>query len=57
MTLGRHLWRTGAIITIVISCLAIALLLVGSDKSIFFLPVWLLVASSLWLAVGELRRK
>jgi hypothetical protein len=57
MTLGRHIWRSAAIITIVVSCLAIAVLFLGSDGSIFFWPAWLVIALSLWLAVGELRRK
>ncbi len=57
MTLGRMLWRTGAIITIVASLLVIAMLVTGSDGSIFLWPVWVVVALSLWLAFGELRRK
>jgi hypothetical protein len=57
MTIGRHLWRTAAIIAIVAACLAIALLFLGSDGSIFFWPAWLIIASALLLAIGELRRK
>jgi FtsH-binding integral membrane protein len=57
MNLGRYLWRAAAITTIVIGGLSIALLLTSTDGGIFLWPAWLLIALSLWLAVGELRRK
>jgi hypothetical protein len=56
-TVGRVRWRTAASITIVVSSLGIVLLLTGSDGSIFLGPVWVIIALSLWLAIGELRRK
>jgi len=57
MTLSRHLWRVAAIVTIVVDGLASVLLLIGSDGAIFLWPVWLIIGLSLWLAIGELRRK
>jgi hypothetical protein len=57
MTLGRYLWRTAAIITIAIDCLAVMLLLTASHGGIFLWPIWLIIALSLWLAIDELLRK